>query len=173
MLLAHVLFAKYWLHLPLNRQSATYARESSGLDVSTLADWVGACAATLMPIVVAIRAHVFAAERIHADDTTVPVLAKGKTRIGRLWTYVRDNRPFGGRAAPAAAFFYSPDRSSKHPEQHLANYAGLMQADAYAGFNKLYHPSRKPGAIFETRVLGACAAQVLRLGAIAKGTYRH
>ena len=158
MLLAHVLFAKYCLHLPLNRQSATYAREGIELDVSTLADWVGACAATLMPIVVAIRAHVFAAERIHADDTTVPVLAKGKTRIGRLWTYVRDDRPFGGRAAPAAAFFYSPDRSSKHPEQHLANYAGLMQADAYAGFNKLYHPSRKPGAIIEA----ACWAHARR-----------
>jgi transposase len=92
-LLAHVLFSKYGLHLPLNRQSATYAREGIDLDVSTLADWVGAAAATLMPLVETIRAHVFAAERIHADDTTVPVLAKGKTRTGRLWTYVRDDRP--------------------------------------------------------------------------------
>jgi transposase len=104
-LLAHVLFSKYGLHLPLNRQSATYAREGIELDVSTLADWVGASAATLMPLVEAIRSHVFAAERIHADDTTVPVLAKGKTRTGRLWTYVRDDRPFAGPGPPAAAFF--------------------------------------------------------------------
>jgi transposase len=144
-----VLWSKYCLHLPLNRQSAAYAREGIELDVSTLADWVGACAATLMPMVGAIRAHVFAAERIHADDTTVPVQAKGKCRIGRLWTYVRDDRPFGGTAAPAAALFYSPDRGGEHPEQHLTNYAGLMQADAYAGFNKLYEPCRKPGPIVE------------------------
>src|ERR1700704_347583 len=148
-LLAHILFCKYGLHLPLTRQSATYAREGVGLDVSTLADWVGAAAATLMPLVEAIRTHVFAAERIHADDTTVPVLAKGKCRTGRLWTYVRDDRPFAGTAAPAAAFFYSADRGGVHPEAHLASYAGLMQADAYAGFNKLYEASRKPGPIIE------------------------
>jgi len=148
-LLAHILFAKYGLHLPLNRQSATYAREGIDLDVSTLADWVGAAAATLMPLVLSIRAHVFAAERIHADDTTVPVLAKGKCRTGRLWTYVRDDRPFGGPHPPAALFFYSPDRGGEHPQQHLAGYAGLMQADAYAGFNKLYEASRKPGPIIE------------------------
>jgi transposase len=146
-LLAHVLFAKYGLHLPLNRQSATYAREGVDLDVSTLADWVGACTATLMPLVLRIRGYVFAAERIHADETTVPVLAKGKTRTGRLWTYVRDDRPFGGPDPPAAAFFYSPDRAGKHAEEHLAGYAGLMQADAYAGFNRLYEASRKPGPI--------------------------
>jgi transposase len=148
-LLAHVLFAKYGLHLPLNRQSATYAREGIDLDVSTLADWVGAAAATLMPLVERIRMHVFAAERIHADDTPVPVLAKGKCRTGRLWVYVRDDRPFGGRTAPAAALFYSPDRGGVHPEQHLVSYAGLMQADAYAGFNKLYEASRQPGPIVE------------------------
>src|SRR5882757_6061344 len=148
-LLAHILFAKYGLHLPLNRQSAVYAREGVELDVSTLADWVGAAAATLMPLVEVIHANVFAAERIHADDTTVPVLAKGKTRTGRLWTYVRDDRPFGGSDPPAAAFFYSRDRGGEHPQLHLANYAGLMQADAYAGFNKLYEPGRKPGPIIE------------------------
>jgi transposase len=148
-LLAHILFSKYGLHLPLNRQSTVYAREGVDLDVSTLADWVGAAAATLMPLVEVIRNHVFAAERIHADDTTVPVLAKGKTRTGRLWTYVRDDRPFGGRDPPAAVFFYSPDRSAKHPEQHLATYAGMMQADAYAGFNRLYGQGRKPGPIIE------------------------
>jgi transposase len=148
-LLAHVLFAKYGLHLPLNRQSTTYAHEGIPLDVSTLADWVGAAAATLMPLVEAIQAHVFASQRIHADDTTVPVLAKGKTRTGRVWTYVRDDRPFAGHAPPAAAFFYSADRSGKHPEAHLASYTGPMQADAYAGFNRLYEPSRKPGPIIE------------------------
>jgi transposase len=148
-LLAHVLFAKYGLHLPLNRQSTTYAHEGIPLDVSTLADWVGAAAATLRPLVEAMQAHVFAGDRIHADDTTVPVLAKGKTRTGRLWTYVRDDRPFAGHAPPAAAFFYSPDRSGTHPEAHLAGYAGLMQADAYAGFNRLYETLRKPGPIIE------------------------
>jgi transposase len=157
-LLAHILFAKYCLHLPLNRQSTTYAREGINLDVSTLADWVGAAAATLMPLVLLIRAHVFVAERIHADDTTVPVWAIGKCRIGRLWTYVRDDRPFGGPDPPAAAFFYSPDRGGKHPEHHLAGYAGLMQADAYAGFNKLYEASRQPGPIIEA----ACWAHARR-----------
>ncbi len=148
-LLAHVLFGKYGLHLPLTRQAATYAREGVPLDVSTLADWVGASAATLMPLVEAIHAHVFAAERIHADETTVPVLAAGKTRTGRLWTYVRDDRPFAGADPPAAAYFYSPDRGGVHPEAHLAGYAGLMQADAYAGFNRLYEAGRKPGPIVE------------------------
>jgi transposase len=158
MLLAHVLFAKYCLHLPLNRQSAAYGREGIDLSVSTLADWVGACAATLMPIVELIRAHVFTAERIHADDTTVPVLAAGKTRTGRLWTYVRDDKPFGGRDSPAAAFFYSPDRGGEHPQAHLMNYTGLMQADAYSGFNRLYEPSRKGGPIVEA----ACWAHARR-----------
>jgi transposase len=157
-LLAQVLFAKYCLHLPLNRQSTAYAWEGIELEVSTLADWVGACAAALMPMVEAIRVHVFAAERIHADDTTVPVQAKGKCRTGRLWTYVRDDRPFGGPAAPAAALFYSPDRGGKHPERHLASYAGLMQADAYAGFNRLYEATRKPGLIVEA----ACWAHARR-----------
>jgi transposase len=157
-LLAQVLFAKYGLHLPLHRQSAVYAREGIDLDVSTLADWVGATAATLRPLVEAIRAHVFAAERIHADDTTVPVLAPGKTRTGRLWTYVRDDRPFGGPDPPAAVFFYSRDRGGEHPQAHLANYAGLMQADAYAGFNRLYEAGRRPGPIIEA----ACWAHARR-----------
>src|SRR5262247_1302147 len=157
-LLAHILFSKYSLHLPLNRQSATYAREGIDLEVSTLADWVGAAAATLMPVVTAIMTHVFAGERIHADDTTVPVLAKGKTRTGRLWTYVRDDRPFAGPDPPAAVFFYSRDRGGEHPEQHLASYAGLMQADAYAGFNRLYEANRKPGPIVEA----ACWAHARR-----------
>jgi len=157
-LLAQVLFSKYGLHLPLNRQSALYEREGIDLDVSTLADWVGAASATLMPLVDTIRRLVFAAQRIHADDTPVPVLAKGKTRTGRLWTYVRDDRPFGGPDPPAALFLYSPDRSGIHPEQHLASYVGLMQADAYAGFNRLYEPRRKPSPIVEA----ACWAHARR-----------
>ncbi len=148
-LLAMMLVEKYANHQPLNRQSEHYAREGIDLSVSTMADHVGACAATLTPLCELIKAHVFSAERIHGDDTTVPVLAKVKTRTGRLWTYVRDDRPFGGKAAPAAAFFYSPDRSAIHPEQHLAGYAGILQADAYAGFNSLYAADRKPGAITE------------------------
>jgi len=148
-LLAQVLFAKYRAHLPLNRQSDIYEKEGIDLDVSTLADWVGACAATLAPLVDEIEKHVLAAERIHADDTTVPVLAKNKCTTGRLWTYVRDDAPFGGEAAPAALFYYSPDRGAVHPEKHLAGYSGLMQADAYSGYNGLYVSNRKPGLIIE------------------------
>jgi transposase len=148
-LLAQILFAKYRAHLPLNRQSEIYASEGVDLNVSTLADWVGAAAATLTPLVDAIRAHVFAAERIHADDTPVPVLAKTRTRLGRLWTYVRDDRPFGGQAPPAAVFFYSPDRGGEHPRQHLSGWSGLMQADAYAGYNELYDDARAPAPIIE------------------------
>ena len=148
-LLAMMLVEKYANHQPLNRQSDHYAREGIKLSVSTLADHVGACAATLTPLYELIKAHVFAAERIHGDDTTVPVLAKVKTRTGRIWTYVRDDRPFGGADPPAAVFFYSPDRASIHPEQHLAGYCGILQADAYAGFNGLYEPNRKPGPITE------------------------
>jgi len=124
----------------------------------TLADWVGAAAATLMPLVEAIRIQVFAAERIHADDTTVPVLTEGKTRTGRLWTYVRDDRPFAGPGPPAAVVFYSRDRGGEHPEQHLASFAGLMQADAYAGFNRLYEAARKPRPVIEA----ACWAHARR-----------
>lgn len=148
-LLAQILFNKYRAHLPLNRQRDIYADDGVKLDVSTLADWVGACAATLMPLVDAIEAHVLSAERIHIDDTTVPVLAKGKCKTGRLWTYVRDDKPFGGNAAPAALFYYSPDRTAEHPEQHLATYSGICQADAYSGYNGLYVAGRKSGAIIE------------------------
>jgi transposase len=167
-LLAHILFGKYGLHLPLNRQSAAFAREGVELDVSTLADWVGASAATLKPLVEAIRAQVFAAERIHADDTTVPVLAKGQTRTGRLWTYVRDDRPFGGPDPPAAVFFYSQDRGGEHPERHLSSYAGLMQADAYAGFNRLYEPGRKPGPILEAACWAHARRKFFDLARLAK-----
>lgn len=148
-LLAEVIFGKYGLHLPLNRQSACFAREGVELDVSTLADWVGAVAASLQPLTAAIEAHVRAAARIHVDETPVPVLAKGKTREGRLWTIVRDDRPFGGPDPPAAVFFYSPDRSGAHAERFLAGWTGIMQADAYSGFGRLYKAGRKPGPITE------------------------
>jgi len=148
-LLAMILVDKYANHQPLNRQSEQYEREGIELPLSTMADHVGACAAVLMPLYELIKAHVFAAERIHGDDTTVPVLAKVKTRTGRLWTYVRDDRPFGGADPPAAVFFYSPDRAGIHPEQHLAGYSGILQADAYAGFNTVYKPERKGGPITE------------------------
>src|SRR5467141_3867884 len=146
-LLAMMLVNKYANHQPLNRQSEQYAREGIELSVSTMADHVGACTATLMPLYELIKAHVFAAERIHGDDTTVPVLAKVKCRTGRIWTYVRDDRPFGGAAPPAAIYYYSPDRSGEHPERHLAGYSGILQADAYSGFNALYEANRKPGPI--------------------------
>lgn len=148
-LLAMVLTGKFADHLPLNRQSEAYARDGIELDVLTLADWVGACAATLAPLIALIRAHVLAGARIHGDDTTVPVLAKGKTTTGRLWTYVRDDRPFGGDARPAALFHYSPDRTAARPLRHLAGWRGILQADAYAGFNGLYDPARQPGPVTE------------------------
>ncbi len=148
-LLATILEAKFGQHLPLNRQAETFGREGIELDTSTLADWVGACTAVLSPLVALIHAHVMAAERLHGDDTPVPVLARGHTTTGRLWTYVRDDRPFGGPAPPAALFHYSPDRRGEHPQRHLATYAGILQADAYAGFGDLYHPARRPGAVTE------------------------
>jgi transposase len=148
-LLAEVVFAKYGMHLPLNRQSARFAREGVEIDVSTLCGWVGAVSASLEPLVDLIKDHARAGPRIHADDTPVPVLAKGKTRTGRLWTVVRDDRPFGGTDPPAAAYFYSPDRSGEHPRAFLKNFAGIMQADAFSGFGQLYAPGREAGTILE------------------------
>ncbi len=167
-LLATILEAKFGQHLPLNRQSETFAREGIELDVSTMADWVGACTATLAPLVALIRAHVLAGARIHGDDTTVPVLARGKTSIGRLWTYVRDDQPFGGPAPPAAVFHYSPDRRGEHPQKHLLAYAGILQADAYAGFQDLYHPGRKPGPVTEAGCWAHGRRKLFELAQIAR-----
>src|SRR6202044_3160828 len=150
--LAHLLVSKYCDHLPLYRQSEIYAREGLDLDRSTLCDWVGQAAWLLDPIVACIRRHVFAAAKIHGDDTTVPVLSPGlgRTKTGRLWVYVRDDRPFCGTAPPAAAYFYSPDRGGAHPAAHMARFTGFLQADAYAGYEALYSPARtKPGPITE------------------------
>ena len=139
-LLAHVLVAKYCDHLPLYRQAEIYARDGIDLDRSTLADWVGQTAALMRPLVEAVGAHVMAAERVHADDTTVPVLdpGRGKTKTGRLWCYARDDRPFGGEAPPAVLYCYSPDRKGEHPRTHLAPFRGILQADGYAGYAGLY-----------------------------------
>jgi transposase len=148
-LLAMILFEKYGQHQPLNRQAERYAREGVPLSLSTLADQVGSCCAVLAPLLSRIETHVFAAERLHGDDTTVPVLAKGKTDTGRCWVYVRDDRPFGGPDPPAAMFYYSRDRAGEHARAHLADYAGIFQADAFGGYNKLYAADRKPGPILE------------------------
>jgi transposase len=139
-LLAHVLVAKYADHLPLYRQSEIYARTGIDLDRSTLADWVGQTARLMRPLVEAVGTHVMSAERVHADDTTVPVLdpGRGKTKTGRLWCYARDDQPFGGNAAPAVLYCYSPDRKGEHPRQHLAGFRGILQADGYAGYAGLY-----------------------------------
>jgi transposase len=139
-LLAHVLVAKYADHCPLYRQVEIYARAGVELDRSTLADWVGQSARLLRPLVDAVGAHVMAAERVHADDTTVPVLdpGRGSTRTGRLWCYVRDDRPFAGAAPPAVLYRYSPDRKGEHPRSHLVGFRGILQADGYAGYGGLY-----------------------------------
>ncbi|MBW8298489.1 MAG: IS66 family transposase [Hydrogenophaga sp.] len=146
-LLAMILFEKFAQHQPLNRQSERYAREGIDLSLSTLADQVGACAAALKPIYALIEAHVLAAERLHGDDTTVPILAKGKTDTGRIWTYVRDDRPFGGLSPPAALYYASRDRRQEHPERHLKTFTGILQADAYGGYNPLFKVDRDLGPL--------------------------
>jgi transposase len=147
-LLAHVLVAKYADHCPLYRQAEIYARAGIELDRSTLADRVGQSASLLRPLVDAVGAHVMAADRVHADDTTVPVLdpGRGTTKTGRLWCYVRDDRPFAGTAPPAVPYRYSPDRKGEHPRSHLAGFRGILQADSYAGYGGLYQRGVTEGA---------------------------
>jgi len=155
-LLAHVLVAKYADHLPLYRQSEIYAREGVELDRSTMADWVGGASRTLRPLVEALKSYVLSTEKLHGDDVPVPVLepGNGKTKTGRLWTYVRDDRPAGSDGPSAVWFAYSPDRKGEHPAKHLKNYRGILQADGFAGFNRLY----ETGEIVEA----ACWAHVRR-----------
>jgi len=143
-LLAHVLVSKYADHLPLYRQAEIYQREGVELDRSTLADWVGGVSRTVQPLVDALKKYVLSTEKLHGDDVPVPVLApgNGKTKTGRLWTYVRDDRPAGSKEAAAVWFAYSPDRKGEHPAEHLQNYRGILQADGYAGFNRLYERGR-------------------------------
>ena len=146
-LLAMVLFEKFGQHQPLNRQAERYEKEGVEISLSTLADQVGACAMALQPIHDLIRAHVLGAERLHADDTTVPLMAKGGTQTARLWTYVRDDRPFAGGAPPAALYCFSTDRRMEHPTRHLAGWTGILQADAYGGYNGVYDAARKPAPV--------------------------
>ncbi len=142
-LLAHVLVSKYADHLPFYRQAEIYAREGVELERSTLADWVGSTSELLKPLHEALRQYVMSDRKLHADDTPVPVLAPGRQDQARaLWTYVRDDRPAGDTAAPAVWFAYSPDRRGEHPHRHLAEFKGTLQADAYAGFNRLYDSGR-------------------------------
>jgi transposase len=148
-LLAMIMFEKFGQHQPLNRQAERYALEGVPIALSTMADAVGSVCHVLDPLWRLIEAHVMAAERLHTDDTTVPVLAAGKTDIARCWIYLRDDRPFGGTGPPAAIFRYSRDRKGEHPRAHLAKYAGILQADAYDGYGKLYEPGRTPGPIVE------------------------
>lgn len=166
-LIAMVMFEKYGQHQPLNRQSERYRREGIDLSLSTLADQVGGCAALLRPLYDLIRAHVLAGDRVHGDDTTVPVLAKGKTMTGRAWVYVRDDRPFGGPDPPAAVFHYSRDRTGEHPERHLDGYTGILQADAYAGFNRLYDTNRRPGPLIEAACWSHARRKFFELADIA------
>ena len=159
-LLAHVLVSKYCDHLPLYRQSQIYARDGVELDRSTLADWVGQSSALLAPLVAALGAHVLAGEKIHADDTPVPVLAPGRgaTKQGRLWTYVREDRASGSAQPPAVWFAYSPDRKGIRPQTHLKDYRGILQVDGYAGFDKIFNESDANHPIKEA----ACWAHVRR-----------
>lgn len=148
-LLAMIVFEKFGQHQPLNRQAERYALEGVPIALSTMADAVGSICMALAPLHRLVEAHVLAAKRLHGDDTTVPVLARGKTDTGRCWIYVRDDRPFGGSDPPAAMFYYSRDRKGEHPQGHLAGYTGILQADAYDGYSKLYLPGRRPGLILE------------------------
>src|SRR3984885_11718454 len=159
-LLAHVLVSKYCDHLPLYRQSQIYQRDGIDLDRSTLADWVGSASELLGPLVTAIRDYVFKADKVHGDDTPVPVLCPGRgtTRQGRLWAYVRDDRPAGGTDPPAVWFAYSPDRKGEHPRRHLKDFIGILQADGYAGFDRLYNDQDPNHPIKEA----ACWAHVRR-----------
>ena len=168
-LLAMILFEKFGQHQPLNRQAERYEREGVPLSLSTLADQVGACTSVLRPLHDLIEAHALAATRLHGDDTTVPVLAKGKCDVGRCWVYVRDDRPFGGPAPPAAVFYYSRDRRGEHPQGHLENFGGILQADAYSGLTALYGASRPAGAIIQALCWAHSRRKFFELADIAAG----
>jgi len=171
-LLATILFDKFAQHLPLNRQSQRFKAEGIDLSVSTLADQVGAGVSAAMPLYRLIEAHVLAAERLHGDDTTVPILAKGKTVTGRIWAYVRDDRPFGGPAPPAALYYASRDRRGEHPVRHLASFTGILQADAYSGFNALHDPGRQPKPITPALCWSHARRLFFELADIAKNARR-
>jgi transposase len=171
-LLAMILFEKFGQHQPLNRQSERYRREGIELSLSTLADQVGACTSALQPLHALIERHVLAAERLHGDDTTVPILAKGETVKGRIWTYVRDDRPFAGHAPPAALYYASRDRRQEHPSRHLCGFTGILQADAYSGYNELYDPLRAQGPITSALCWAHARRQFFELADIAANARR-
>jgi len=154
--LAHILVSKYCDHLPLYRQSQIYARQGVELERSTMAEWVGQVFQLVDPLIESLARYVLGANKLHADDIPIPVLdpGRGKTKTGWLWTYVRDDRPAGSIDPPAVLFRYSPDRKGEHPQGHLKPFAGILQADAYSGFNDLY----ERGAIVEA----ACWAHARR-----------
>ncbi len=153
-LLAHVLVSKFYDHLPLYRQNEIFARMGANIPASTLVDWCGQGVRVLEPLIERIRTNILASDRLHADNTTVRVLDPSKridgigkgVKEGRIWTYVRDDRPWGNTAPPGAAYFFSVDRKGEHPQRHLAGFSGILQADAYSGFKALYAPdaSGKP-----------------------------
>lgn len=171
-LLSMILFEKFGQHQPLNRQAERYALEGVDLSLSTLADQVGAAAAALAPLHALIEAHVMAAGRLHGDDTPVPLLAKGKTKTAHLWTYVRDDRPFGGPAPPAALFHFSTDRKGEHPREHLEGWSGVLQADAYAGFTRLYAADRAPAPVTEALCWAHARRKLFELADIAGAARR-
>src|SRR3974377_19681 len=171
-LLAMILFEKFGQNQPLNRQSERYRREGIDLSLSTLADQVGTCTTALQPLHGLIERHVLAAERLHGDDTNVPILAKGKTIKGHIWTYVRDDRPFGGRAPPAALYYASRDRRHEHPARHLHGFTGILQADAYSGYNELYNPSRAPGPLTAALCWAHGRGQFFELAGVAANARR-
>ena len=145
-LLAHVVVSKYCDHQPLYRQSQIYARSGIELDRSRLAEWVGSLSRLIAPLTDALANYVMRADKLHADDTPIPVLAPGtgKTKTGRLWTYVRDDQPAGSTDPPAVLFRYSPDRKGERPRAHLKDFRGILQADGYAGFQGLYDRAEEP-----------------------------
>jgi len=148
-LLAHVMVQKYCNHLPLYRQSAMYARESIIISRSTMSGWLRQCSELLGPLIEELRKTIFSSDKLHGDDTPIKVLDHSgtKTKIGRIWAYVLDGRPYCDKTPPAVCYYYSPDRKGERPESHLANFKGVLQADAYAGYNGVYitpdHPDRK------------------------------
>lgn len=160
-LLAHIVVNKYCNHLPAYRQSQIYGREGVELPRSTISGWLGQGASLLEPLAIKIRDYIFKASQIHGDDTPVKVLepGTGKTKTGRIWTYVRDGRPKGEESPVAACYFYSPDRKGERPEAHLKNFTGILHADSYAGYNGLYKSEDNPNATIEE---AACWAHTRR-----------
>ncbi|MEY3106614.1 MAG: hypothetical protein RIT35_780 [Pseudomonadota bacterium] len=164
-LLAHILVQKYCNHLPMYRQSQMYEREGIELSRSTLASWAGSCARLLEPLINELKKQIFASSEIHGDDTTLKVLAPtmGKTKTGRLWVYVRDGRPHGDTTPPAVCYFYSPDRKGERPREHLKDFKGILHADAYGGYDRVYLNKDDPKNHIPTDITeAACWAHTRR-----------